>query len=83
MNWTIFLVCIWEVRQAMGNNSKAFVSLLEKLEKRPELKAAIDEIVQRIVEKGATSTQCYCVRLCARAHELVNGGYPNVALAPQ
>jgi hypothetical protein len=83
MNWTTFLVCICEVRQAMSKDSDAFLSLLEELEKRPELTEAIDDSIRSIVEKGAVSTQCYCVRLCARALELVRGDCQNVALSPQ
>jgi hypothetical protein len=83
MNWTTFFVRVCEVRQAMSKDRNAFVSLLEKLEKRPELKETIDELIRSIVEKGATSTHCYCVRLCAQVHELMNGNDPNVVLAPQ
>jgi hypothetical protein len=68
MNWSTFLVCLCEVRQAMGNDRDSFIWLLEKLEVRPWLQEAVDDVVEAIVDEGATSKECYCVRLCAQVH---------------
>ena len=71
MNWTTFLVCICELRQAMGEDREsreAFEWLLEKLEARPWLHEAVDDVVRTIVEEGASSRDCYCVRVCVHLH---------------
>ena len=68
MNWTTFLICLCEVRQAMGDDRESFIWLLQKLEVRPSLLGAVDDIADAIVDEGATSSECYCVRLCKQVH---------------
>ena len=67
MNWTTFLVCLCEIRQAMGNTHQSkdnFIRLVQMLEVRPKLHAAVGKVSDRIVEGGAISKECYAVRLC-------------------
>ena len=67
MNWTTFLVCLCEIRQAMGTTPQAkddFIRLVQMLEARPNLHAAVADVANSIVEQGAISKQCYCVRVC-------------------
>ena len=47
MNWTTFLVCMCEVRQAMGETDTSrdtFIWLLQKLEVRPWLRNAVKDL---------------------------------------
>ena len=67
LNWTTFLVCLCEVRQAMGHTKAShasFCSLLRRVESNPDLLAVIRDITTALVTEGATMRQCYCVRLC-------------------
>ena len=67
MNWTTFLVCLCEIRQAMGDTPQTkdkFIRLVQMLEVRPNLHAAVGSVADWIVEQGAISKQCYCVRVC-------------------
>jgi len=67
MNWTTFLVCLCEIRQAMGTTPQSkdeFIRLVQLLEVRPNLHAAVVNVADSIVEQGAISKQCYCVRVC-------------------
>ena len=67
MNWTTFLVCLCEIRQAMGDTPQSkdsFVRLVQMLEVRPNLHAAVASVSDWIVSEGAVSTECYAVRVC-------------------
>ena len=52
----------------MGDDRESFIWLLQKLEVRPSLLDAVDDIADAIVDEGATSSECYCVRLCKQVH---------------
>ena len=65
LNWTTFLVLLCEVRQEMGQSRAQMERLLTWLEERPGLKDAVDQVVKEVVEAGATSHECYCVRVCS------------------
>ena len=69
MNWTTFLICICEIRQAIGHDRESFIWLLEKLEARPDLIEATVDAASAIVNEGAQSKECYCVRVCNKVHE--------------
>ena len=68
MNWTTFLVCICEVRQAIGHSVSSFTWMLEKLEARPDLIPIVADVAQFVVDEGASPADCYCVRVCHRVH---------------
>ena len=66
MNWTTFLVSLCEIRQAMGNTPQSkdtFIRLVQMLEVRPKLHAAVSNVSDCIVGEGAMSKECYCVRV--------------------
>ena len=67
MNWTTFLVCLCEIRQAMGDTPQSkdnFIRLVQLLEVRPNLHAAVTSVSDWVVAEGAVSTECYAVRVC-------------------
>ena len=67
LNWTTFLVCVCEVRQAMGRTEASrakFRSLVQQVELTPGLLGVIRGLTAALVTEGATSKHCYCVRLC-------------------
>ena len=76
MNWTTLLVCLCEVRQAMGNDREAFIQLLEQVESRPHLASFVDAVTIAIVKEGAHAKNCYCVRLCAKLRAELAGDRP-------
>ena len=76
MNWTTLLVCLCEVRQAMGNDREAFIQLLEQVESRPHLASFVDAVTIEIVKEGASAKNCYCVRLCAKLRAELAGDRP-------
>ena len=76
MNWTTLLVCLCEVRQAMGNHREAFIQLLEQVESRPHLASFVDAVTIEIVKEGASDKNCYCVRLCAKLRAELAGDRP-------
>jgi hypothetical protein len=73
MNWTTLLVFLCEVRQAMADDRAGFVVMLEKLEARPGLIDAVQDVVVDIVAEGAKGKDCYCTRVCARVHDWLDG----------
>ena len=67
MNWTTFLVCLCEIRQAMGDTPQSkdsFVRLVQMLEDRPDLHLHAAFVSDWIVSEGAVSKECYAVRVC-------------------
>ena len=67
MNWTTFLICLCEVRQAMGDTHESrdtFIRLVQMLEVRPNLHAAVASVADWVVSQGADPKDCYAVRVC-------------------
>ena len=83
LNWTTFLVLLCEVRQEMGQSRAQMERLLTWLEERPGLKDAVDQVVKEVVEAGATSHECYCVRVCSVVRGWMLKAENNLQNAPE
>lgn len=86
MNWTTFLVCLCEIRQAMGDtyqSKDSFIRLVQMLEVRPNLHSAVASVSDCIVSEGAVSKECYAVRVCKEVQswfgDAESASFPTVA----
>ena len=86
LNWTTILILLCEVRQEIGEDLDAFKELLTWLENHPERMSDVDQTVQEIVQAGASSKDCYCVRVCSVVrgwmNEELRQGAPPLQLPP-